>query len=311
MNLNTKNKPLVEAGLIAAMATIFVLVTIFIPVLTILVFILPVAFIILGIRYPIRYTVLSLITVCIITGFFTEVVYSLFLFVIFGPIAIVMSYLMSKKRNEFEVIIAGTIAASVSWFIAIHIISIVSGINILDQIAYIFKESIYAQLDMLNQMNLNSELRINEAINYFISIFPALIIIQSMIVSVINYYLSISVLRRTNQYAGTTPTFSSFKLPKHIIMGFFLLSALAYLSQYVQGIYYENLLHNITALFMFLLFLQGISVVLYFMEKSNLNKVFKVFILVVVILMRTFLTFVALAGFIDAIFNVRKFNKGQ
>lgn len=310
MNFNTDNKPLIEAAILASMTTVFVIMSLYIPILTILIFILPVAFIILGVKYPIKYGIMSLVVVCLLAGFLTEIVYTVFIFIVFGPIAIVMGYLMGKSRKEFDVIIGGTIASALSWFLAIYLIGLISGVDVIDQTATMFREAFYNQTEMLSQMNL-SEVRLNETINYFISIFPALIIIQAMIVAVINYYLSISILKRSNFYKGKIPSFSSFKLPKNIIIGFFLLVLLAYLTQFIEGIYYQNLISNISTIFFFLLFLQGVAVLLYFMEKWKINKLIKVIIITVLILMGTLVTFIAIAGFIDAVFNIRKFESKE
>lgn len=310
MNFRTEKKPLIEAALIASMACVFVIISLYIPLLTILFFLLPVPFIVLSVRHPIKYAILSLVVVCFFTGLLLEVIYTVFILIVFGPIAIIMGYLMRKKRREFEVILAGTMASAVSIFLAMQIISMLSGINLIEQMGALFRESIYNQMKMMPQINV-TEVRMNEAITYFISIFPALIVVQSMIGAVINYYLSVAILKRSSFYKDKTPSFSSFKLPNNIIVGFLLLVVLAFLTRFIEGIYYENLIQNITTIFMFLLFLQGISVIVFFMEKIKINKFIKILLIIFIVLMGTLITFVALAGFIDAVFNIRKLNRSQ
>lgn len=308
MNSYDNKKALVEAALIAAITTIFAFSTIYLPLLSILIVLIPVPFMILAYRHGIKYSILSFITFSLLIGIVTEILYAGFLLLIFGPMTIIMGYYISKNKEPYVVVGLGAIAAILSIFVAFQLVFSISGINIIDEIAIVSKEIISTQVEMLKNMEVDV-LSADQILNYLLMIIPVILIIQSLFISIGNYYLSLATLKRFNFNKVELPQFSTFRLPPNIVLGSFIIFILSYLTTYIEGIYHVSLITNVTLLFIFLFFLQGISVVSFLIKKTNIPKVVRIIVIGVILFIGPLLTAISFIGLVDSVVDIRKLKK--
>ncbi|KAB3530308.1 YybS family protein [Alkaliphilus pronyensis] len=305
MELNNNKKAMIEAAFIATISSFFGISVIYIPVLTILLFLLPVPLIVLAVRQGTKYTVLALIITSLIIGILTEVVFTFFLIIIFGPVALIMGYYIKKKQEPFKTIGIGTTVSALTTFISILTISAIVEFNFADLIGETFRSVVEHQSEMFTSMNV-SITSLNEIIDYLTIILPGLLIVHSMVITFINYYVSIAILRRLRFQAYKLPRFRHFKLPSNIILGSFILFILTYLTRFVAGINYEGLYENIKILFLFVFYLQGIAFMRYMISKVSIPEFARVLIIVLLIIISPLLTLISLIGLIDSVFDIRK-----
>ena len=308
MNVDKHRKALIEAGLMAALASLFVVGTIYIPFLSILIGLLPVPFIILSIRHGAKYTILSLIIVSLLIGILTGVFYTGFVFVIFAPMALTMGQAIKKRKEPYEIIGLGAAASAISVFVLLQIIAIATGTNIIDEIANMVRSVINHQIETLTNMNINA-VDANEALNYIMMIFPGLIVIQSMIGAFANYYLSSTIINRFKLTDFHLGEFSNFKLPTNIILGSFIIFILSFATKYIGGIDHTSLIANTTIIFISIFFLQGITFISYLLKKMKTPKFIRRFIIAFLVVISPLMTLVALVGLMDSLLNVRKIEK--
>ncbi|MDR5658881.1 DUF2232 domain-containing protein [Serpentinicella sp. ANB-PHB4] len=309
MEHNNDKKALVQSSFTIMLATVLTIIALYIPIISFMIIMLPVPFVILGSRYGIKYAILTTAAYSLLISFLTNILISFFAFILLAPIVIVLSYLIKVKTNEFEVIAFSTAASVLSFVIFVSMVSWVLDIQLIDEIGVLLRDTIYNQLELFENVNINS-IRIEESINYFMAIIPALLVVQSMSISFINYFVSIDILKKTGYYKGSSPRISSFKLPKNILVGFLILLGLSYLTRLVDGgIYYADLVSNILVIFVFLIYTQGITVLIFFMNKHRFNRYIKILLIVLAILFVPFSTFIAFIGFLDIVFDMRKLNK--
>ncbi|ABR50837.1 membrane protein-like protein [Alkaliphilus metalliredigens QYMF] len=308
MNNVTSKKALIESALIASITAFFGIVGVYIPVLSVLLVLLPVPFMVLAVRHSTRYAALSLLLTSLLIGFLTSLLYPLFILLLVGPLALLMGYYIKRNREPFQVMALGSGASIISIFIAIQIISLVSGFNVMSQVNLMLPEVLEHQMDMLREMNF-SRVAITEAFNYMVMILPGLMMIQVFIGAFINYYLTISILRRFRVETYELPSFSHFKLPHNIVLGTFIIFVLSLLTTYIEGIYHTSLIANVTLLFVFIFFLQGISFVSYLIKKTRINRTVRIIIIVLIVLISPLLTVVSIMGVIDAMLDIRKLRK--
>lgn len=301
-------KALVEAALIAAITTIFAFSTMYLPLLSVLIVLIPVPFMILAYRHGIKYSILSFITFSLLIGIVTEILYAGFLLLIFGPMAIIMGYYINKNKEPYIVVGAGAIAAILSIFVAFQFVSNISGINIIDEITIVSQEIISTQVEALKNMEVDV-LSADQILNYLLMIIPGILIIQSLFISIANYYLTVATLKRFNLNKVELPQFSTFRLPPNIVLGSFIIFILSYLTTYIEGIYHVSLITNVTLLFIFLFFLQGISVVSFLIKKTNIPKVVRIIVIAVILFISPLLTAISFIGLVDSVVDIRKLKK--
>ncbi len=299
------NKAFMEAALIAAITTIFAISTIYLPILSISIILIPVPFMILAYRHGARYSILSFITFSLLIGILTELMYTILLISIFGPMTIAMGYYIKRRKESYVVIGVGTIASILSIFIVFQFISYIGGISIIDEIAIVAENIINTQVDMLKTMNVDV-LSADEILNYLLMIVPGVLIIQSMFIALGNYYLTAAILKRFRSNDIDLPQFSTFRLPTNIVLGSFIIFTLSYLTRYIEGIYHVSLITNVTLLFIFLFFLQGISVISYLIKRTNTPKAIRILLIGIIFLISPLLTAISFVGLVDSIVDVRR-----
>lgn len=305
MNNYNDKRAFVEAALIAAITTVLAISVIYIPVLSISTVLIPVPFMILAYRHGTKYTVLSFITFSLLIGILTEILYTVFLISTFGPMIITMGYYIRKRKEPYVVIGAGTITYILSIFIVFQFVSYIGNINIIDQIAFVMEDIITKQVDMLKTMNIDV-LSAEEMLNYLLMIIPGVLVIQSMFTAFGNYYLTVGILKRFSPNDLEFPQFSNFRLPGNIVLGSFIIFILSYLTRYIEGIYHISLITNVTLLFVFLFFIQGISVISYLIKRTKTPKPVRIFLLALILLISPLLTAISFIGLIDSIVDIRK-----
>ncbi|MFW5648814.1 MAG: YybS family protein [Candidatus Alkaliphilus sp. MAG34] len=301
-----ERKAFVEAALIAAITTVLTVSVVYIPILSVSIMLVPVPFIILAYRHGNRYSILSFVTFSLLIGILVELIYAGFLLLVFGPMILAMGHFIKKQKEPYAVIGIGTAISVLSMLIILQIASYIGNVNIVDEIALAMESIVSKQVDMLKNMNIDA-LSADEVLNYLLMIVPGVFVIQSMITAFGNYYIAINILKRFDAGNSNTelPQFSNFKLPKNIVFGFVVIFILSYLTRYVKGIYHANLLTNVTLLFVFIFFVQGMSVISHLIKRTKIPKAIRIFLLVVILFISPLLTVISFVGLLDAIVNIR------
>lgn len=310
MNFETNKRALIEAALIAMIAAFFAVSVIYIPVLSILVFFLPVPFIILSARQGTRYTVLSLIISSLAIGFLTELLFSAFILIIFGPVAIVLGYSIKNKYEPFKAIAIASALWVVTTFLIIQVISLIGGVNFIDLISHSFSE---VQLQMENMLSMNySKATIKDAIDNLILLIPSFLIMQSVIGAFMNYYLAVSILKKLRYDQENLPEFSRFRLPGNILLGAFIIFVLSYLTRFIEGIHFDALINNVTVIFLFIFYLQGIATISYFLKRVRTPRILRIFIIFVIVIISPITAYIiSPLGLADAAFDIRKLRSNR
>lgn len=296
-------RALIEASLIAGIVSIFAIIGAVTPLLSILLILLPVPFIFITVRHKFLYSFLSIIITSLVLGIFLGIVYSFFLLIMIVPMTIAMGRYIKKEKEPFFVIAIGTMVATLSTF---FIIQLVGEINITQIMADAMREVLAHQQEMLLSINLTAAVEVDNMINYFIMLLPALLVVQAIVSTFANYYLCIASLRRFAVKNVTLSEFSNFKLPKNIVLGAFIIFVLSFLTRYVEGLYHDALIMNIVVIFAFIFFMQGLAFINYYMKKMKVHKALRVVLTIIVVLLGPIMTVTSFIGVIDSIFDIRK-----
>ena len=305
MDTGHNRKALTESAMIATLTSIFVLATVVFPMLTILLALLPVPFMVLAVRRGNRYAFFSLIMGSLIIGLLTGPLYSLFVLVLFGPMALAMGWWIRHRKNPHEVIFIGAVGSAAGIFAMLQMIALVSGFHLTEQVGLLFSEVVQQQTETL--MNMNLELAaVEEAVSYLLLVLPGLILIQSLLSAFVNYYLTMAVMRRFATMEEPLPEFSRFRLPGHVVSGAFLLLLLSWLTQYIESINTTSLLANVTLLTVGVFFMQGISLISFWIKRTPVPRWLRILILLTLVIISPMITLIALLGLVDVLADFRK-----
>ena len=315
LNLGEKTTRIAEAALITAIMTLIIIFGY--NIFPIIILFYPVPFIILGVRSSTKYSIYSILASSILIGILIDIITGILVFLVFGLFPIVLTYMINKKYRSQEILTGGIIASVVATILAIVIMGYLTGISFLSEISTALMENVNLQLDMLQQMDISSyefstikDMLLATA-NYIIIIIPATIIISSIFVVYMNYWMSTAILRRLGYKAIGVPKFMHFRLPSNAIMGSAVILVLALLFRAMKILYYETIFINTVILISFVFFIQGLSVLVFLMNKKNMHKVPKIILIFLIIISVPLGLIVSIIGFVDAAVDFRKLKRKE
>lgn len=144
----------------------------------------------------------------------------------------------------------------------------------------------------------------------FISnIIPGIVIIRSMFLALISYYLGNRYLTNLYPRSYRRIEFKKFVLPKSAaisVLIFFLLTiGLGYI---FKGFKSEAIISNLQIVFMGLFAIQGLALLVHLMSNKNIPKISKILIVFAVFILSGFFG-LGIVGLMDSIFNFRKLDR--
>ncbi len=313
LNLGEKTTRIAEAALITTFMTLLVIIGY--GVFPIIILLYPVPFIILGVRHKTKYNIYSILASSILIGIIVDIFTGALIFLVFGLISIVITYMINKKYRPQQILMGGTITAIVTTLLSMVIIGYLTGTSILTQISTTLMESVKAQLNMLKEMELSSyELStfkdiLLSTVEYAIIIIPTTLIISSAFIVYINYWMSTAILKRLGYKTVEIPRFMYFNLPSNIIVGSIVTIAAALVVRYMKILYYETIFINTLILISFVYFMQGLSVAVFVMNKRKMHKITKAILVFLIIINVPLSLIISFVGLLDVVIDFRKLNK--
>ena len=313
MNLDGKTTRITETAIITTLMTVFAIIGLY--VFPIIIMIYPVPFIILGVRHGVKYNILSIMASSILISILVDVLTGVFVFILFGLFSISIAYMIEKKYKPSQILIGSTIVSLACAIVSIGIIGYITGLSFLSQINASLTESISIQMNMIKDMGLTSyeidqikEL-LKTTVEYMIIVIPATLIISSVFISYINYWVATAVLTRLGQKAVNIPRFINFRLPSNIILGAVVLFLASSIVKYFKIFYYDTIFINIIILIFFVFFVQGLAVIIFLMNKARMSKITKGILIFFILINVPFSIIVSFLGLLDVVIDFRKLKK--
>ncbi|NMB07629.1 MAG: DUF2232 domain-containing protein [Tissierellia bacterium] len=312
---NNKNKKIIEILLAVAISTIGMLLGIYYLPLQFLIFLYGIPFIVIGVKYEINISIISMIISILAIGLVTDYISGISLLITFLPLSISLIYAIKSRRKPLEIMTISTIVLIVSFFIIFSIMGNVTGISIVNQMDEFFTQVLNTQLELLGEMELSPHEifrfkdSMEDKINEILLQIPSMIMIFSLIMTYINYLISVLILRKLGYGIVYIPRFSRFKLPNNILLGVGIMFLGTFLLKIFKLSYYETIFMNITLLASFVFFVQGLAVIDYKLKEKKRNLFLRLIVILFFILVLPLGTYIAFLGVLDVIFDFRKIRK--
>lgn len=155
MNNNYHIKPnTIETMGIIILMLIYSIVGIF--YFQLLLLLLPVAFIVLGLRHGLIPAILSISIVSIGIGILVDLSSGLTLFLMFAPMVAIVTYGIKKRRKQSEILGYSSLTFFLSFIVISALIKEVSGFNFITQLQESFKMAIDMQVDLIREGGLSN-----------------------------------------------------------------------------------------------------------------------------------------------------------
>jgi len=285
----TRVRPMVEGGLLAAIVIIFAMVSIYLPIIGSLVSLfLPVPIILLGVRHGYKWSILA----TLVAGIFSAMLIGPLkasVVIGFGLIGIVLGYAFRMNFSPMKTILWSFIAVLISNIALLWLGDLTTGVNFLEEYR-VFIAKIIEEIITIDQTKGISE----ETLAQLVAIKPIMIkiyqmAIPSMILMVCAgetfaiFFIAKVVLKRFGYTIEDFPPFRNWMLPDCIAYFFILSLVMIYwgYSRELAIIYNSGI--NIGLLSGIALLVQGISLFYYVGDKYNLSRVVKGIILLLIL----------------------------
>lgn len=305
MNFNNQN--LARISLLLSLAVVFSIMGYYIPILSFLTFFVGSIFVIIGlISVKKSYVVSSFLAYSFLIFIFLDPITSIFNILSMSMPCIVMGYMLKKPENEDMSYLTATVLAA---FATILILSFL-GQSYLANFIQEIKESMEMSNNLMSSLNMNNTniMDSEKFIELFKSMLPALIIIVSLLSILISKYLGFAILKRMFPKENIVyKPFREFVISDKLIFIFSFFILFSYLAQRLNltGELTSKISINISYVILYMLFIQGFSVLIFYTNKvKGINKV--LIIIFSIMFMSSLFLILPLLAIVDMIFDFRK-----
>lgn len=143
-------------------------------------------------------------------------------------------------------------------------------------------------------------------IDFFRNSIFSILLLGSLIISLVSNSLTNFIIRRKNIKILSPMKFSEFKVSIKFFIASIIILIFTYIIGKINPSIYKVLISNITIIFYFIIFIQGLSVMIYILEKFNIPKIVRYIIIFLSLFSLILGMIVFFIGMIDIIFNFRK-----
>ncbi|BBB90618.1 MAG TPA: YybS family protein [Methylomusa anaerophila] len=309
----TNVRPVVEGGILTAVAIIFGLISTYLPILGPFVnLIWPVPLILLGVRHGYKWSILATVAAGIIIALLMHPLAAVTVVVGFGLIGIVLGHALRQGYSPFYTLLAGSAASLLSKVAVLVIGAAVLGFNPLNMQIEAMGNAIDQVLAFYRSMGLSEEelSRMDSILRPMIDlmkiILPASFVIASVVDTYLNYHVARIVLKKLGHTVGAFPPFKYWVMPRQTIYALAVAMVMIYWGQSreISLLYQAGM--NLQVLTIMVLLLQGLALFYYLADKYNLSRLARGIILVLIFSNGFFTQGLIFAGVFDLIFDYRR-----
>lgn len=313
-----KNNDKIKKGIIECIVVISIMalyIVYGIHFLPLLMLIIPLPFVILGIRNGIKSNIISIILASLIVSLLLGTSSGISLILLFAPLSLALNYCIKMRRTTQETILISTLAFFLSFIILMSFEGVILNLDMVKQLEQEFTQFLTMQVDVLKESGMtNYQILqrtdlLENTYKQMIVLIPSFLVMFSILVSYINFSLSLKVLRKMGYGTKNIQKFSRFKLPNNIIPGAGVMLLATFVIKKLGIQYHEALLFNITFLVGFAFILQGFSVFDYLLIKAKMKLIPRIILITINVIFVPMGGIMFFIGLLDSIFDLRKIRR--
>mgnify|MGYP000965376259 CR=1 FL=1 len=314
-----KTKAIVEAGLICSLIVALMMMTIYIPLFSIVgVFILPIPITVLYIRHNIKITTTAVLVSAIFIAILYNPISAITVSIMMGSTGIALGYCIINKKSVWQTIVILSIVSIISTVIdmSIYVTLINKGglMAYINQQVQITRDSMNSVTEIYRGMGVpETQLQqFNASINIFtpefvMQLIPPALLFMGFASAYINYSFTRGVLRRLGYEIEPIGLFSNLYINNRIgtlVLVFVIVGMLLDRNNILYGKYFAASAQIVLQL---ILLIDGIALAAYYLKnKLKLNKLIMFLLIFFTVTSATLSLSYILAGLLDMIFDFRK-----
>ncbi len=308
-----QTKILTEGALFAALFAIILFLTIYVPFIgAIIVWFLPLPFIIYIIRHGMKPT----ITLWIVALFITFIVGGIIvlpLTLFFGSGGIVVGELYRRQKSAFVVLLGGSLTYIANLLIYFVASIVIFDIHPLHAIQEMMRQSIEMAESMLRTIGQEPAGQMEPMyilIDRIIHMVPVILILVGVSYALIIQLVSNGVIKKLGYKISTFPPFREWSFPKSFLW-YYLIVSIFVIIGVEEGTTLFTIVWNLFPILEIIMTIQGLSFIFYYCYKKEIGKALPIIILISGLFLPFILYLVRILGIIDLGFDLRKRMESQ
>ncbi|MDO4921004.1 MAG: YybS family protein [Phascolarctobacterium sp.] len=312
-----KTSAMVEAGILAAVAIVMALISMYVPVLGAFVnFLWPLPIVICGCRHGFKWSVMTLLVATIIIAMVISPINAFFLAAIFGLLGLILGECMRRHLPPMQMMLYGSIGAVLALIINIVLSFLVLGIDPIEMIFTSFHESL-GQLAAYYREHGMGEEEIKKIVDGYAEmlrmmrvIMPGAFLLCAPIMAFVNYIAAKKILTKLGESFTDFPPFVKLQAPGWVLWPYGIsLLAVTYFYQTDQSSWLYTLSVNVQTVCSFVLVLQGVVLLYWFVESKGKPRWWANLATALLFVIPLFSQIIVYVGAFDMVFDFRKIRK--
>ena len=275
-----KTSAMVEAGILAAVAIVMALISMYVPVIGPFVnFVWPLPIIVCGVRRGLRWSIMTLIVAGIIIAMIISPMQAFFIAAIFGILGLILGECMRRHLSFNKLLLLGTLGGILALAINIALSFLLMGIDPINMIYASFDDSLLQVAEFqrshgVSEADIEASIaNYKEMLRMMKVIMPAAFLLFAPILALINYWAAKKILERLGEHFPDFPVFRNMSMPWPVLALFMVsLFGVTYFYQTAPDSWLYTAFVNVQALTSFLLVLQGIAVAYWMVDHYHKPK---------------------------------------
>ncbi len=309
-----KTSAMVEAGILAAVAIVMALISMYVPVLGAFVnFLWPLPVVICGCRNGLKWSIMTLLVATIIIAMIISPVNAFFLAAIFGLLGLILGECMRRHFSPMKLMLYGTVGAVIALILNIVLSFWVLGIDPIEMMFTSFHESLGQLADYYREHGM-AEDEIKKIVDGYVEmlrmmkiIMPGAFFLCAPIMAFINYAAAKKILTKLGESFEDFPAFTMLRVPGWVLWPFALsLLAVTYFYKTDQTSWMYVASVNVQTVCSFIFVLQGIVLLYWFVDKHTKPSWWAIIGIILLFAVPVFSQLMVYVGAFDTIFDFRK-----
>ncbi|MBQ9479452.1 MAG: YybS family protein [Selenomonadaceae bacterium] len=311
--MNTSTRPVVEGGLLIAVALLMGLASVYLPILgTIIEFFWAVPFTVLAVRQGLNKAITGLVAATVLLMLFVGPLLALRLSLSFGPVGLAIGWCIRQKHDAVRIFITTLGAAFAGQILSIAIIFFVMDIDFMqtqtDLLQEMFDETlkVYEEMGMDEATLTEARETVEPTITLALLLMPTVIVLMALINAAASFWASKAILKKLDIDLPEFPRFAEWRFPIGFLymLGFALIGMYWGVTRNIEWLHTMSINANVLA--MLAGFVQGLSLMSFAADHFKLSKIIRRLLFLVVLLNGMLLQAVAFTGLFDMYFDYRK-----
>ncbi|MFB5284346.1 MULTISPECIES: YybS family protein [Peribacillus] len=305
-----KGKKIAEGGMLLALYSILLFITIHIPFLGMITFfLLPIPFVLVMIKESISWSI-GFLAVASVLGIIIGTILSLPTVLLTGVMGIVIGYHVKHNKSTIQMFISSVLAFIVGSLLILIATNIILDMNVVDETLTMVEESMETSFDMMDMLGQNvtddMKQQMRDSIEMIPMMIPSMLVISAMVMAYIFILASQPFIKRFSDKVVKWPLFRELRLPKSILWYYLIILVATFFMNTDDHSYVNMAILNLMFILQLFILLQGFSLIFYISYVKGWGKFVPILITVVSLLNPIFLTIVRILGIIDLGFPFRE-----